>query len=358
MSVLFIPYGLDDTGRLPHVDDVERGKACGLHCPSCESPLKANKGTVRRHHLAHLPGFPACEGWLHATAKLLLYQRIADAMDAGIPLPVRWCCKADSRDDWSIMSHINDADLLGKGIIDGIFLERYLPGRNVKPDIVCMTGDTPKVLIEIVDTHAPEPPVITVGMPVLEVHITDATGLDALAEGPILVAQMHNYPCAECCRLKEERQEAERRQQEGKRQMLEGLKGAGMEYRTGNLLPITPVKQDKYGAYLRRDTQAIVNGAARNLQRMGFQQRSSRPTLFSLTCRTPYGDLHIFADLDSTDTIRLWDFLKWGHTIPAALFAFPKNHRLRECALEVVGDELDQWGIANRRHFPDIMGLD
>ena len=74
---LLIPYGADASGRVRHVDDVPRGQACGLRYPSCRVPLVARKGTVKRHHLAHQSRAQACEGWLHATAKALLAQRIA-----------------------------------------------------------------------------------------------------------------------------------------------------------------------------------------------------------------------------------------------------------------------------------------
>lgn len=350
MVSLLIPYGLNADGRLTHVRDVPRGKACGLVCPSCNVPLVARKGVVKQHHLAHPPGHPNCEGWLHSTAKLLLYQRITDAIAASAPLPIRWSCKSGK-------GHTQTIDLLGKRILNSAGIEQYLPDFKVRPDIVCMAGDAPKVLIEVVDSHAPEPPVIATGLPVLEVHISAAEDLETLAEGPVPVAVMRNYPCAECRKSDQERAEQERRRQDAKRRMLERLKDAGLEYRTGNLPPLTPIKQDKYGARLRRDTSTTVNGVACNLQRMGFQQRDKRATLFSLTVEPPSGGrLQVFADLDSTDTIRLWEHLEWEHTIPAALYAFPMEHPWRECALVVVGEEMDRWGFPNRRHFPDNRG--
>ena len=194
MPTLQIPYGVNDAGRLSHVGVVPRGKACGLRCPSCDAPLKANKGSVRQHHLAHLPGNPTCEGWLHSTAKMLIHQRITDAMEAGIPLPIEFRCNSNSTCSW-LLKRTHELDLLGRRVLDGVRVELRLPYWNIQPDIVCMTGDTPKVLIEIVDTHAPEPPVVAAGLPVLEVHVSKATDLTMLAEGTILVATMHNYPC-------------------------------------------------------------------------------------------------------------------------------------------------------------------
>jgi hypothetical protein len=189
---------------MTHVDDVPRGKECGLHCPSCEAPLKANKGAVRQHHLAHMQGHTGCEGWLHSTAKLLLYQRIADAIADGSPLPIEWSC------EWPVRQcNPHKEDLLGKGILNIVSVERHLPNWDIRPDIVCMTGDSPKVLIEVVDSHAPEPAVIATGLPVLEVHVSNAADLPRLTKSTVPVDRMHNYPCPEqpcdiCSRPKSE----------------------------------------------------------------------------------------------------------------------------------------------------------
>lgn len=59
--MLLISYGVDSSGRVRHVDDVPQGKACGLICAGCDAPLVARKGTVKRHHFAHLAPAAACE---------------------------------------------------------------------------------------------------------------------------------------------------------------------------------------------------------------------------------------------------------------------------------------------------------
>lgn len=46
-------YGDDAQGRLVHVSQAARGRACGLFCPACRTPLVAKKGEVRVAHLAH-----------------------------------------------------------------------------------------------------------------------------------------------------------------------------------------------------------------------------------------------------------------------------------------------------------------
>jgi hypothetical protein len=48
-----LDFGLDRTGRMRGIVEVEQGLACNCECPECGSPLVARKGAVRVHHFAH-----------------------------------------------------------------------------------------------------------------------------------------------------------------------------------------------------------------------------------------------------------------------------------------------------------------
>ena len=196
--MFLIPYGLNGAGRVVHVNDVPRGKACGLHCPSCEAPLVARKGEVRKHHLAHFRGIPACEGWLHATAKLILYQRFADALASDAQVSIGWLCPESplEADDWLNCGLKHSTDIFGKGVITDVKLEHFLSDKGIRPDITLIRADrTAVVLVEVVDTHQPESSVIDSDLPVLEIHVSDETDLEILKNDEIPVSVMHNYPC-------------------------------------------------------------------------------------------------------------------------------------------------------------------
>ena len=208
-SSFLIPYGMDTSGEIVHVDLVPSGKACGLICPSCRGPLVARKGRVRRHHLAHFASTPACEGWLHATAKMILLQRIEDAITVGADLPIRWSHVCPTDEFYSSQETEHAQNMLHKGILNNVATEQHLSEWNIRPDIVCYSADIPKALIEIVDTHRPESDVIHAGLPVLEIHVSGSDDLHSLREGEIPVAKLHNYPCpdpicATCRRRKSE----------------------------------------------------------------------------------------------------------------------------------------------------------
>ena len=102
------------------------------------------------------------------------------------------------------------------------------------------------------------------------------------------------------------------------------------------------IKQDKFGSFLSFDTRRIVNENAEKLAGIGFAQRPSRPTLFSVRAEK----WSIFADLDSTEEKRIWEV----DCIPA-LYAFPafsedpEPPSCRKCVVEIADAILKENGI-------------
>jgi len=71
-----IPFGLRD-GRMVDVSEVERGRRCACRCPACDAPLIARKGTILRHHFAHISGADCAIGLetsIHRTAKQVVLE--------------------------------------------------------------------------------------------------------------------------------------------------------------------------------------------------------------------------------------------------------------------------------------------
>ena len=111
--------------------------------------MVAHKGTVVRHHFAHLAGATACETPLHSAAKWLIYQRVKDAIADGGSIPTRWRCHL------CVCHHeidlIENADLVSPP-------ETRMPRTRIVPDIWLSAdgGKSSCALVEIVVTHAPE----------------------------------------------------------------------------------------------------------------------------------------------------------------------------------------------------------
>ena len=134
-----------------HVDDVPNGKQSGAICPACRMTLIARQGQIRVHHFAHGDDYSggACESWLHATAKLLLFERILSALNDGRRIPIRWQCQ-----ERTCRCGVHVGDLLKH--VDDIKLEATIADPNIRPDLCLYKQGTPYVLIEIVVKHAPE----------------------------------------------------------------------------------------------------------------------------------------------------------------------------------------------------------
>jgi len=188
---LKIPFGLhSESGRLVHVDRVPNGKACRCVCPSCRMPLVAkNQGRQQAHHFAHSSdsNSAACEGWLHATAKYALYQRIQDALSKPEPIPISWYC--------FICGCSHKGDLLKK--VNGARLEKMIPDADARiiPDITLLADETPRTFIEIVDSHHPEANTLEIaeskGCSLLVFEVHDADGLDNLLSDTLNPKALH-----------------------------------------------------------------------------------------------------------------------------------------------------------------------
>lgn len=327
------------TGALTPIAAAERGQRCDCVCLGCNRPVIAKQGRINAWHFAHATSADAagCEGWLHATAKALLHQRIASALQDNAPLQIKFvlCHKA----------HTKHSNLLRAGTIGTVALEQWWAERNIQPDLTLSGSGNPKALIEVVVSHPPEPPVIDCGVPVLEFHPRPET-VAAIADSDELeFARVHNYSCPQCRKMEREKAEKEARRHQSVEQTTSKLR---------DLLAQQPerpapnrITDDRYGNSIRYQTLTNVNQYARLLAKLGFSQQKSRPTLFKINP----GKWTVYVDLDSTDIIPIWEVRG-----EPAIYAFPcdaKSYEKREILLESLGQVLNENNIPWRRHFED-----
>ena len=195
LRTMLIPWGLQkSTDMMVRVDDVPNGKACGCVCPACRVALVAkNQGTRKAQHFAHAAPADnqgACEGFLHATAKRLLYERIQRGLTEGVGIPIQWQC------EHCLCCH--SGNLLKA--VTAVRLETKLPDANIRPDIFLEKEGRPWTLVEIVNTHEPEPTVheyvSTRGIRLLVFNVDTPGDLDNLRDAPLLEPQKHgDIPC-------------------------------------------------------------------------------------------------------------------------------------------------------------------
>lgn len=146
-----LDFGLDHTGRMRGVREVEQGLACNCVCPGCGRPLVAKKGPVRGHHFAHQGESctTGAETALHRMAK----QIVADERRLLEP----------GRDTPTVF---RDAALPD---------EMYWPGR--RPDVV-LWSESMTVHVEVTVTHRCGPEkldgIVRKGIPTLELDLSTA----------------------------------------------------------------------------------------------------------------------------------------------------------------------------------------
>ena len=76
-----LPHGhIHTLKQVVNILDIPRGTACIRKFREVLTSVENSQGTVKRHHSAHLAPAVAYESWLHSTAKLILGERIHDAI--------------------------------------------------------------------------------------------------------------------------------------------------------------------------------------------------------------------------------------------------------------------------------------
>lgn len=72
-----LKYGVGNSNKLLHINEVERGIACNCSCPECGDSLIARKGEKNQYHFAHSSGIEcksAPETAIHKLAKEIILE--------------------------------------------------------------------------------------------------------------------------------------------------------------------------------------------------------------------------------------------------------------------------------------------
>ncbi len=319
---------------IAHISDAEKGHK--YLCLGCHDEMIPRKGNIKRHHFAHKAGAEHCnpDNALHETAKAAICHGFLTAVQERGEYQVKFPCSRCRKPFGANVAIEGAAIATERSVVHG-----------TRSDLVITGGDgkCPRVIIEIIVHHDVEEftkeRYIESGTPVLKVR-PSWESVDGLREQTVADETLNvvDNVCRNC-------KETERRH----REWLEGIKGnlsIALQAGRGRRETV-PIQQDKLGSFLRADTRRLVNSNAKRLTAVGFAQQSKRPTLF----RVDVNEWKIFADLDSTDVMRIWDV----DCLPA-LYAFPDDPeppRCKECVLDIVRGILEGNGVTVRRYFLD-----
>ena len=174
----------------------------GLTCVGCGDPIVLRAGALNRPHFAHKSGAScgAGETALHRTAIRVLAESIVAAARARRPFPLEVECEPCQAMKVGNLAMRHDCDIACDQVLED----------SIRPDLLIRSADgTPRTVIEVVVTHAPEEQAVTLyarlGFPVVLVWPTWET-LEKLRTGfldesrrsdhnPAGLFDVTNYPC-------------------------------------------------------------------------------------------------------------------------------------------------------------------
>jgi hypothetical protein len=180
MQDVKIPFALH-AGRVVHISEVERGRACMCNCPNCQRPLQAIKGRVRQHHFRHDHEQEQCEGALESAIHLAAKQLISERKFLNLPrhsLSVRLDGK------WGDDYYVEGEEVIPHGtLIKFIDVETEVAMGDIRPDLVGYAGNS-SLAIEITYTHPVSPEKVekfkALNQSAIEIKLSDAGENDLL----------------------------------------------------------------------------------------------------------------------------------------------------------------------------------
>lgn len=174
MSEVEIPYGWEvASGRIVHVDDAFRGKACNCVCPGCGSSLIAKKGEKKANHFAHAGGC-ICKGYLETLIHKTSKQIIKDANTIRVPSLALYEIGLNGR----IQKKYPIIDTSSQFIkYDSCAKEEQIRREYfvIQPDLILKKGER-SLIVEITVTHPidseKESKIIELGYSALEINLS------------------------------------------------------------------------------------------------------------------------------------------------------------------------------------------
>ena len=207
MSSVLYSYALDAEGRRRNINDLDAPKP--FQCGDCEGEMVPKRGTVRAWHYAHKAQV-VCEpkrdpdNALHRFAQDIIFESFNDCQTKGTEYKVGVKCAGFLGGCENPVAR-NAADPNGQ-----IFKEySFIP--NTRSDLVAQLPDDKVLIIEVVNTHAPEDTTREhykkAGYPVF-IKKVSWDSLDELYKG-LIADEALNVPEVRCSSCKGEKRRAE-----------------------------------------------------------------------------------------------------------------------------------------------------
>ena len=327
MSSVLHSHALDAKGHRQSINMVDAPRP--FRCGDCGGEMVARRGRVRTWHFAHKAQV-VCEpkadpdNALHRFAQDIICESFLCHQDEGTEYKVGVACAGVSMDtDGYGNSLPSCANPVAKNVAlpDAKILKEHVLVPDTRSDLVIQLPDDKALIIEIVNTHAPEESTKELyrnsGYPVL-IKKVSWESLDELA-AEVITSNSLNVPtvrCASCNDKKrqEEKELALRKKLFQKRKLVIDAASQKLVRRRSQKLRFRPwyqVYKPSWGTdrpipmYPKTQRQVFANAII--LTELGFDQRNtSKPHLFSYQIRNN-PRIVLYADLGGSDIIPIYE---------------------------------------------------
>ena len=335
MTGIQYPEAWSKPYRRVHIGDAQREES--YYCFGCNSSMVVKKGAIKTHHYAHKADLVTCDPdtALHEASKMNIAEGFVGAVEVGGRYFLCFPCSR-CRAVISVNVALPDA---------GVASERSIV-TGTRSDLVFTWPDGhDRIIVEIEVTHGLEDSTRQryeeSKLPVMTLKVSSWASLPSLRK-EVIASSTLNIKDTFCKDCKQREQEYYNRLERYKKMLVKMTPG---HYQSPTQLQ--PIFRDKYSSAFYPRVEKKIRHYARRLVDLGFVQQPSRPTLFAYKV----GGWSIYADLDSTEVLRIWEV----DCVPA-IYGFPLDRSCRECLLTAVGTLLEQSDIPYRRHFEDTTG--
>lgn len=199
MKQPYLTYAVDSNGKLVHVDDVPKGKACGCFCPNCKERLLARQGEKRKHHFSHLSGTEcehAYESMLHLLAKEKVQKAFYEQLSFYIEFEyTSYCSNVNCifKSDFGKCSQTSRRRFDIKKWYDSCKQEKAYDNITRRSDLVFFSKGHPNVApiyIEFCVTHASDDAKLNSGNRIIETIIETEEDINAIVKEGLVEKQV------------------------------------------------------------------------------------------------------------------------------------------------------------------------
>lgn len=205
-------YALDESGKLIHIDEVDKSEGHIYRCPNpkCGQEMIARKGDIRDWHFAHKKKECGYDNYLHSLAERRICEWFNDKENKSILLKLRPANKCSSYEECKWFEILQCEEI---GEIKEINLKEYFDSCEVekdfkkgndlfRADIFChnIKNEKNPLFIEIYVKHECDRVKTESGIKIIEVKIDCEEDIDKFISYPIEENKMivyHNFKPAE-----------------------------------------------------------------------------------------------------------------------------------------------------------------